>query len=377
MDLPPPKNTAGGTDRAEVMFLLGYCYELLSRYGDAISAYLAVPDGRSQYYGGAANDRLASLATSETAKAAVVSKLDELKTGFSLPDIEERRRNIQAALRLTPPSSERNELLAKLRSVYNSLPRYEAFVALKTASPIRPTTSSSLGQTLAKLGLYDEAAPELRSQMSSVLGPDQLRQVAELYARGGDAEPGILYAEPISKAMPQDMQIELVDRAFLGLLYPAPYRDSLIAHAIPRDVDPRFLLSIMRQESRFRADVKSYAAARGLMQFITDTSSVVAAQLGRKHFEQDELYDPDTAILFGSKYVSDLFALFPSQPAAVAASYNGGEDNMKRWAKRSKFAESEHYVPEIAFSQSKDYVFKVMANYRVYRTLFNEDLTPK
>jgi soluble lytic murein transglycosylase len=58
----------------------------------------------------------------------------------------------------------------------------------------------------------------------------------------------------------------------------------------------------------------------------------------------------------------------------VAASYNGGEDNMKRWLARSRSREPERYVPEIAFSQSKDYVYRVMANYRMYRHLYTEDL---
>jgi len=60
-----------------------------------------------------------------------------------------------------------------------------------------------------------------------------------------------------------DYQIELIPRDQAELLYPAPYADSLIKYAPERSVDPRFALSIMRQESRYRADVKSVAAARG------------------------------------------------------------------------------------------------------------------
>ena len=130
----------------------------------------------------------------------------------------------------------------------------------------------------------------------------------------------------------------------------------------------------MRQESRFRADVKSYAAARGLMQFISTTSDQIAQQLGRENFRQDELYDPPTSVLFGSQYLSNLFKQFPNQPQAVAASYNGGEDNMARWLARAKSNSPDLYVPEIAFSQSKDYVYKVLANYRVYQFLYSENL---
>lgn len=114
-----------------------------------------------------------------------------------------------------------------------------------------------------------------------------------------------------------------------------------------------------------------------MMQFISTTSEKVAAKLGLKDFDQDELYDPATAVLFGSQYTADLFGIFPDQPDAVAASYNGGEDNMQRWLKRSRSKISGLYVPEIAFSQTKDYVYKVMANYRIYRLFYDENLNPR
>jgi soluble lytic murein transglycosylase len=185
------------------------------------------------------------------------------------------------------------------------------------------------------------------------------------------------YAEPLWKNVPADYQIELIPRQQLELLYPAPYADSFSKHAAPRKVDARFMLSIMRQESRFRADVKSNAAARGLMQFISTTSDKLAVGLKRENFIQDELYNPPTAILFGAQYLSDLFKIFPDQPAAVAASFNGGEDNMTRWFARAKSDDPNRYVPEIVFSQSKDYVYKVMANYRIYQMIYDENLRAK
>ena len=78
------------------------------------------------------------------------------------------------------------------------------------------------------------------------------------------------------------------------MLYPVPYRDALLKHAPSRGVDPRFLLSIMRQESRFRPNVKSVAAARGLMQFIPDTSNKIAGELGRGHFERNQVHGVET-----------------------------------------------------------------------------------
>jgi soluble lytic murein transglycosylase len=113
------------------------------------------------------------------------------------------------------------------------------------------------------------------------------------------------------------------------------------------------------------------------MQFIPSTADEVAAQLKLTNFNQDDLYYPDTAILFGSQYLLSLFKQFPEQPQAVAASYNGGTDNMTRWIARSRSNEADRYVPEIGFAQSKDYVFRVMTNYWNYQRLYDADLRAK
>jgi len=149
-----------------------------------------------------------------------------------------------------------------------------------------------------------------------------------------------------------------------------------LKHATSRKVDPRFVLAIIRQESRYQVDVKSVSAARGMMQFIPATADDIASELKLKTFNQDDLYSPDTAILFGSQYLAKLFEQFPNQPQAVAGSYNGGADNLARWIARSKANDADRYVPEIGFSQSKDYVYKVMTNYWNYQRLYDAQLQP-
>jgi hypothetical protein len=47
---------------------------------------------------------------------------------------------------------------------------------------------------------------------------------------------------------------------------------------------------------------------------------------------------------------------------------------MKRWLARSKSDEAVRYIPEIAFAQSKDYVYRVMANFRIYQMMYDENL---
>ena len=159
--------------------------------------------------------------------------------------------------------------------------------------------------------------------------------------------------------------------------YPAPYREAILRSTSARRVDPRLVLAIMRQESGFRPRAKSQAAARGLLQLTIDTAAKYAPGAGLNNLQDTELYRPETNILVGSQYLAALMRLFPEQPEAVAASYNGGEDNVARWLKRAGQRDAGVFASEVGFSETKDYVFKVMSNYRAYRQLYTADLRPK
>lgn len=158
--------------------------------------------------------------------------------------------------------------------------------------------------------------------------------------------------------------------------YPAPYGSELMMYARSRGIDPRFLLAIMKQESSFRANAKSPAAARGLLQLVLDTAIKYTAQAGIKNLQPDQLYDPGININLGSLYVVELKKQFDLYEA-IAASYNGGEDNAARWLNRSKPKEAPIFASEVGFAETKNYVYKVMANFRVYRELYTEDLRRK
>ena len=385
----------GGTNKAEITFLRGFVFEQMQRYPEAIDIYLSIPDGRSEYYGGRATERLRLLAKNETTSQLIDAKLNSITASPQTKDLESLRKNLQAALRLTGDPQQRSRMLETLRKIYAALPAYKKIPTFKMneagRTQIRKQKQSPDGQDrhrliadeLLFLGLFDEAAPEFEASRKASAGEtvtannDLGHTMAVYYKRGDMAYRSVAFAEPQWKNVPADYQIDLIPREDLELLYPAPYTDAFSKYAAPRSVDSRFLLSIVRQESRYQPNIKSYAAARGLMQFISTTSSKIAGELGRTDFRQDELYNPATAILFGSQYTSNLFKLFPNQPQAVAASYNGGEDNMKRWMKRSKSDLPDRYVPEIVFSQSKDYVYKVMANYRIYQMFYDSNLQLK
>jgi soluble lytic murein transglycosylase len=394
----------GGTTTAEVTFLQALALEQWGKPAEAVELYLSLPDGRNEYYGQRATDRLQALAGAAATSTLITRREQSLRTqaqqALERGQADEARTYANSALRLGTEAT-RKESIELLKRAYQSLPAYAlrqpALISLGRQSVINNQQSQSanpgsVADELLFLGLFDEAVPELiaasanspqagsssTTATNAATRPAGLSEneytIAMLALRGGLAEVAVRFGERLWRTMPADFALELAPSQLVDLLYPVPHRESLLKHAPARGVDPRFVLSIARQESRFQAGVKSVAAARGMMQFIPSTADEVAKQLGKSDFHQNELYNPDTAVLFGSQYLASLFREFPSEPEAVAAAYNGGSDNIARWIARSRSKDSERYVAEVGFAQTKDYIFRVMTNFRAYQRFYDSNL---
>lgn len=373
----------GGTSAVEVAFLRAFALEQLGRTEEAVASYLAITDGRNEYYGARATQRLLALANGAKSRAFVQMRLNalvnEAKTASAAGQWEQARVAAQSVLRLTSDIQIRTQALETLQSAYPALSAYR-LPNFNQISLVRPSPESpSKAEILLSLELYDEALPELlaaRPATKSTSPTDEDYTIAKLSLQAGLPKRAVRFAEQVWKGIPADFVIDLAPRDLVEMLYPVPFRASLLKYAPSRSVDPRFVLSIARQESRFQPEAKSVSAARGLMQFIPATANDVAAALKLARFEQDDLYSADTAVLFGAQYLSDLFKQFPDQPQAVAGAYNGGADNLARWIARSRSNEPDRYVPEIGFSQTKDYVYKVLTNFWNYQRLYDAQLQP-
>lgn len=369
------------TNLPEVTFMRAYCLEKLGRFEEAINEYLAMPEvraGAAGYYGWRASERLMALASNARARQLIAAQREKFlsyaRSANSQGNAVAARLAANQALRLVGDEAARNELLQALKNAYSKLRGYQAATIAYTPSgrsaPFGAGEAAATGtsrQTIANellfLGLFDEGAPELAETAVS------RATIAFYCSRGECAKRSFDFGDPILNSLPEDYRLELLPRETAEVIFPMPFRDALARHASPRGVDPRFVLSIARQESSYNPRVKSYAAARGLMQFISQTSLLIAAQLRLRDFEQNDLYNADTAILFGSQYLKNLFDEFKT-PQAAAAAYNGSEDSVRRWIARAGSSDTDRFVVEILKSQTKDYVFKVTNHYLAYRRIY-------
>ncbi|HKR60616.1 MAG TPA: transglycosylase SLT domain-containing protein, partial [Pyrinomonadaceae bacterium] len=137
--------------------------------------------------------------------------------------------------------------------------------------------------------------------------------------------------------------------------YPAPYRLAIVKAAKARKLDPRFVLAIIKQESVFKPLAKSPAGARGLLQLTIDAAQKYAVAARLNQLRESDLYRPETSIVLGSEYLAELARMFPTNLEPVAASYNGGEDNVARWVKRARHRDPGVFTAEIGFEETKNY----------------------
>ena len=392
--LPVTAKVISAPIRGEAAFLRVFTLEKIGRIGEAARAYLATPDERDNYFGHRATERLQALLETEEGRRVIEPMARAYRTqaraALDGGRYAEAKDAANQALRLTEDATARTDLLGILRKCYVRLPAYEAAwryrlvpVGRDAHKAAQSTESDASRQTLASelmfLGLYDEGVTELANAGlgSTQSSGDASYSMAVYSNRGDQAYRAIAFGESAAKAIPQDFRIELMPRDLAELIYPAPYRDAFDRYSPAAKVDPRLVLSLARQESRFNPSVKSAASARGLLQFIPETAQTMADEEGIKGFELDDVYIPEVAVRLAVRYVADLLKLFPDNPHAVLAAYNTGEKNVERWIARARSSDVDRLVTEIAIPETKDYVAKVMNSYRAYTLLYTQDLKPR
>ena len=202
----------GGTDQAEIRYLLGTVQEKDQRYAEAIETYLSIPDGRASFYGWQASERLAEMARTEVTRHAVQNRIGSIRHDGT-PDV--RKNALHSLTRLTVDDAVRERSLDELKAVYSALPEYSIPIAKtetkfgrenvldKRRQAKGSNTYSDSAEELLFLGLFDEAAVELEAS-GKATDPAVL---ARIYGAGNGADRAIGFAE--SFIFPSYFQIEL------------------------------------------------------------------------------------------------------------------------------------------------------------------------
>jgi len=172
-----------------------------------------------------------------------------------------------------------------------------------------------------------------------------------------------------------DMAINSADRTDhklnYKLRYLSPFKDITVRYATQAGVDPAWVYGLIRQESRFVMGAQSSVGAQGLMQVMPATAREIAGKIG---MSSSELYTMDGNIRMGTWYMADAKRRLQNNEVMATAGYNAGPGRARNWQASSPL-EGAIYAETIPFTETRDYVKKVMTNATYYASLFNEPQT--
>ncbi|MBX9849145.1 MAG: lytic transglycosylase domain-containing protein [Rhodocyclaceae bacterium] len=250
---------------------------------------------------------------------------------------------------------------------YGSLASEELGQPISAPPRAAPVTPQELGEAMANEGLrralallrLDVRLEGVREWNWSLRGMTdrQLLAAAEL-ARRND-----VYDRAISAADRTQVQHDYAVR------YLAPYRDKVEPKARELALDPGWVYGLMRQESRFVIQARSTVGAQGLMQVMPATASWVAKKIGLADYHPKRAMDIDTNVILGTNYMRMVLDGLDNHPVLASAAYNAGPGRAKRW-RADVPLEGAIYAESIPFSETRDYVKKVMSNTVFYNALF-------
>jgi soluble lytic murein transglycosylase len=162
-------------------------------------------------------------------------------------------------------------------------------------------------------------------------------------------------------------QIDLTQR------FPMPHKQAVVERSKAIGLDPAYVYGLIRQESRFIVEARSGVGASGLMQVMPATARWTAKKIGLTGFKTKQLNDSDTNIAIGTGYLKLVLDDFAGSMPLAAAAYNAGPSRPRAWRGQTggPTLEAAIWAETIPFTETRDYVKKVLANTTIYAAMLS------
>lgn len=140
-------------------------------------------------------------------------------------------------------------------------------------------------------------------------------------------------------------------------------------------IEPSVVHAIARQESAFHPAAASGAGAKGLLQMLPETARRTAGKVGMP-FEASRLTtDPVFNATLGAAHLGELAANYDGSYILTFVAYNAGPGRVREWVQRygdprNPSVDPIDWVERIPYTETRNYVQRVMENVQVYRTRF-------
>jgi hypothetical protein len=222
------------------------------------------------------------------------------------------------------------------------------------------------GKTFLDIGLVAEAEHSFSNINQT---PIISYTLAKLFSEKGFDYHAILYSLKVKGRSPGSYYSRAPE-ALLKIEYPLLYLPSIIEKAKKYGVEPWIIVALIHQESAYRRTAVSSANAIGLTQLLPAVADEVARMNQIDYKGTEGLKEkPELSIELGVAHFSELIKKFKKYEFTLAA-YNAGERKAKEW-KRKWGDDIPTYLDMITYSETRDYVKRVLAKKEIYKTLWN------
>lgn len=192
--------------------------------------------------------------------------------------------------------------------------------------------------------------------------PEHLTLLAGLSKEYGYMKPSLRAAKQASR--------------FQGMLTESGYPMPNAIMSLPSKFEKPFVLAIARQESEFNYKAVSHARAYGLMQMINATARSTARRHRIPYSRGRMTTDISYSAKLGALHLHDLLNDYDGSYILAAVAYNAGPRRVSQWTKaygdpRKGEIDPIDWLESIPFSETRNYVQRVMENMQVYRARMN------
>lgn len=189
-----------------------------------------------------------------------------------------------------------------------------------------------------------------------------------VYYQKGDYSHSMLVArDAMDKIYPKPDKTDLRWR----LVYPVDFYKEILQYC--GNNDPALMLALIREESYFNPQAQSAVGARGLMQLMPLTAKEISVHNGFGMTNPDDLFKPELNIKIGNAYYSQLRGMLNNMDISTVAAYNGGIGSIGRWQKDIVYSDTDEFVEQIPYPETKNYVKKVFRSYWNYLRIYIEE----
>jgi len=221
---------------------------------------------------------------------------------------------------------------------------------------------------LLSVGLRSDALNELNAISMLNLPQEEYLFLCYEYYKNEDYFNSLYLARTILGNMLQRFSEETLPVWFYS--YPSGFSNIIKAYAKEYQIDPFILYALILQESRYKTDAISNAGALGVMQIMPSTASRVAKAISLEPFYPQLLFDPQINIGIGAWYFKKLIMKYKDNYVLSLAAYNAGEKAVDTWITNSEDCNTDEFIEDIPFDETRHYVKEIITNWVVYKMIY-------